>query len=52
MLVLALDTSTFIGTVAVLRDGNLLAELSASVRASHGETLLAARGARARRWPG
>lgn len=40
MLVLALDTSTFIGTVAVLRDGNLLAELSASVRASHGETLL------------
>ncbi len=40
MLVLALDTSTFIGTVAVLRDGQLLAELSASVRASHGETLL------------
>jgi tRNA threonylcarbamoyladenosine biosynthesis protein TsaB len=40
MLVMALDTSTFIGTVAVLRDGNLLAELSASVRASHGETLL------------
>lgn len=40
MLVLALDTSTFIGTVAVLRAGSLLAELSASVRASHGETLL------------
>ncbi|MFT3923086.1 MAG: tRNA (adenosine(37)-N6)-threonylcarbamoyltransferase complex dimerization subunit type 1 TsaB [Myxococcales bacterium] len=40
MLVLALDTSTFLGTVAVLRDGSLLAELSASVRASHGETLL------------
>jgi tRNA threonylcarbamoyladenosine biosynthesis protein TsaB len=40
MLVLALDTSTFLGTVAVLRDGTLLSELSASVRASHGETLL------------
>jgi tRNA threonylcarbamoyladenosine biosynthesis protein TsaB len=40
MLVLALDTSTFLGTVAVVRDGQLLAELGASVRASHGETLL------------
>ncbi len=40
MLVLALDTSTFLGTVAVVRDGALLAELSASVRATHGETLL------------
>lgn len=40
MRVLALDTSTFVGTVAVLRDGELLAEWSASVRASHGETLL------------
>jgi tRNA threonylcarbamoyladenosine biosynthesis protein TsaB len=40
MLLLALDTSTFIGTVAVLRDGELLAEWSGSVRATHGETLL------------
>ncbi|HEY6878514.1 MAG TPA: tRNA (adenosine(37)-N6)-threonylcarbamoyltransferase complex dimerization subunit type 1 TsaB [Polyangiales bacterium] len=40
MRVLALDTSTFVGTVAVLRDGALLAEWSASVRATHGETLL------------
>jgi tRNA threonylcarbamoyladenosine biosynthesis protein TsaB len=40
MRILALDTSTFVGTVAVLRDGELLAEWSASVRASHGETLL------------
>lgn len=40
MKVLALDTSTFVGTVAVLRDGVLLAEWSASVRATHGETLL------------
>jgi tRNA threonylcarbamoyladenosine biosynthesis protein TsaB len=40
MLLLALDTSTFIGTVAVVRDGELLSEWSASVRASHGETLL------------
>ncbi len=40
MLVLALDTSTFLGTVAVVKDGVLLAELSASVRATHGETLL------------
>jgi tRNA threonylcarbamoyladenosine biosynthesis protein TsaB len=40
MRVLALDTSTFVGTAAVLADGELLAEWSASVRASHGETLL------------
>jgi tRNA threonylcarbamoyladenosine biosynthesis protein TsaB len=40
MRVLALDTSSFVGTVAVLRDGALLAEWSASVRATHGETLL------------
>jgi tRNA threonylcarbamoyladenosine biosynthesis protein TsaB len=40
MKVLALDTSTLVGTVAVLRDGVLLAEWSASVRATHGETLL------------
>ena len=40
MRLLALDTSTFVGTVAVVRDGELLAEWSASVRASHGETLL------------
>lgn len=40
MRLLALDTSTFVGTVAVTRDGELLAEWSASVRATHGETLL------------
>ena len=40
MRILALDTSTLVGTVAVLRDGELLSEWSASVRASHGETLL------------
>lgn len=40
MRVLALDTSTFVGTVAVVQDGELRAEASASVRASHGETLL------------
>jgi tRNA threonylcarbamoyladenosine biosynthesis protein TsaB len=40
MRILALDTSTFVGTVAVLADGELRAEWSASVRASHGETLL------------
>jgi tRNA threonylcarbamoyladenosine biosynthesis protein TsaB len=40
MRVLALDTSTFVGTIAVVQDGELLAEASASVRASHGETLL------------
>lgn len=40
MRLLVLDTSTFVGTVAVVNDGELLAEWSASVRASHGETLL------------
>lgn len=40
MRILALDTSTFVGTVAVLSHGALLAEWGASVRASHGETLL------------
>lgn len=40
MYLLALDTSTFVGSVAVVRDGDLLAEWSASVRESHGETLL------------
>jgi tRNA threonylcarbamoyladenosine biosynthesis protein TsaB len=40
MQILALDTSTFVGTVAVLRDGELLSEWSSSMRASHGETLL------------
>jgi len=40
MRLLALDTSTFVGTVAVTQDGELLAEWSASVRATHGETLL------------
>jgi tRNA threonylcarbamoyladenosine biosynthesis protein TsaB len=40
MRVLAIDTSTFVGTVAVVEAGELLAEASASVRASHGETLL------------
>ncbi len=40
MRILALDTSSLVGTVAVLVDGVLSAEWSASVRASHGETLL------------
>ena len=40
MRILALDTSSFVGTVAVLDGGDLRAEWSASVRASHGETLL------------
>lgn len=40
MRILALDTSSLVGTVAVLADGELRAEWSASVRASHGETLL------------
>jgi len=40
MRILALDTSTFVGTAAALRDGELLSEWSASVRASHGETIL------------
>jgi len=38
--VLALDTSTELGSVAVLVDGELRAEISARVRARHGETLL------------
>jgi tRNA threonylcarbamoyladenosine biosynthesis protein TsaB len=40
MHVLALDTSSYVGTVSVTRGGELLAEWSAFVRASHGETLL------------
>jgi tRNA threonylcarbamoyladenosine biosynthesis protein TsaB len=40
MRLLAMDTSTFVGTVGVVQDGEVLAEWSASVRASHGETLL------------
>ena len=40
MLTLALDTSTYVGTVSVTRGGELLCESSAFVRASHGETLL------------
>jgi tRNA threonylcarbamoyladenosine biosynthesis protein TsaB len=38
--VLALDTSSDVGTVAVLVDGALRASLSARVQAQHGETLL------------
>lgn len=40
MRLLAMDTSTFVGTVGVVKEGELLAEWSASVRATHGETLL------------
>lgn len=40
MLSLALDTSTRLGSVAVSRDGELLAEVSLSVRAAHSETVL------------
>lgn len=40
MLRLALDTSTRLGSVAVARDGELLAESSLSVRAAHSETVL------------
>ena len=40
MLVLAVDTSTAIGSVAVVQDGEVLAELAARVSAKHGETLL------------
>ena len=40
MLRLALDTSTRLGSVAVGRDGELLAETTLSVRASHSETVL------------
>jgi tRNA threonylcarbamoyladenosine biosynthesis protein TsaB len=42
MQVLAIDTSTLVGSVALVRDGELISEWSASVRASHGETLLPA----------
>lgn len=38
--VLALDTSTELGSVACLVEGELRAEVSARVRARHGETLL------------
>lgn len=40
MLSLALETSTRLGSVAVGRDGELLAESSLSVRAAHSETVL------------
>lgn len=40
MLSLALDTSTSLGSVALERDGELLAESSLSVRAAHSETVL------------
>lgn len=40
MNVLALDTSTELGSVAVLGEGELRSEISARVRARHGETLL------------
>lgn len=42
MRILAIDTSTLVGSVALVSDGVLIAEWSASVRASHGETLLPA----------
>ncbi|HJL16070.1 MAG TPA: tRNA (adenosine(37)-N6)-threonylcarbamoyltransferase complex dimerization subunit type 1 TsaB [Sandaracinaceae bacterium LLY-WYZ-13_1] len=38
--VLALDTSTELGSVAILVDGTLRAEIGARVRTKHGETLL------------
>ena len=40
MILLAIDTSTHLGSVAVVDGGRLLAEVSARVRARHGETLL------------
>jgi tRNA threonylcarbamoyladenosine biosynthesis protein TsaB len=40
VLVLAVDTSTAIGSVALLDGGEVLAELAARVSAKHGETLL------------
>jgi len=40
MLILAIDTSTELGTVALVREGRALAEVSARVRARHGEVLL------------
>jgi len=42
MRILAIDTSTLVGSMALVRDGELVSEWSASVRASHGETLLPA----------
>ena len=42
MQILAIDTSTLVGSVALVRDGELISEWSASVRATHGETLLPA----------
>lgn len=41
MKILAIDTSTPIGSVAVLDGSRLLAEVTADVRARHGETVLA-----------
>jgi tRNA threonylcarbamoyladenosine biosynthesis protein TsaB len=40
MRILAFDTCTLIGSAAVVADGETLAEVSALVRATHGETLL------------
>ena len=40
MKILALDTSTHLGSVALLADGILISEVAARVRARHGETLL------------
>jgi len=40
MKILALDTSTHLGSVALLVDGVLVSEVAALVRARHGETLL------------
>ncbi len=40
MSVLAIDTATFLGSVAITRDGKVIAERAANVRAKHGETLL------------
>lgn len=38
--ILAIDTTSALGSVALVADGGVLAELSATVRARHGETLL------------
>ena len=40
MKTLAIDTSTNLGSVALLRDGTIAAEVAGMVRARHGETLL------------
>lgn len=40
MLVLALDTSTHVASIALVRDGIVLAERESQVRAQHGESLL------------